>query len=358
MSMDFNLSGIIVLTGLPGAAKTLRAMEILETAVKEGRPTFQCGINECSLPGVAEWEDPHAWKDLPPRAVLVVDEAQDYFRARPGSVPVPKTITDMERIRHSGVCLVLTTQQPTYLDKHLRGLAQHQHLVEVLAGKTSNCYSFRSVREEVTPASLSDAQFAVYNHPTRLHKFYKSAEAHTKKLRLPFRLKAIAAFALVFLCFVVYRFATRGDAQAEEAPVPATAGTALHVEAPGPADLEHLDPLAWAARLQPRFANMPESAPIFDDRDAVSKPAVYCMSTARTCSCLTEQGTRYVMEYKTCRHIARYGPSYNPFKEPQIEQDGAASRFQAEAPQPVAVFTDAPQITGYGDLGVALNPGP
>lgn len=358
-AQDFDLSGIIVLTGLPGAGKTLRAMQIAERAVREGRPVFQCGINGFNLPGAQHWADPHAWKDLPPRAVLLVDEAQDHFRARPGSIRVPESITDMERIRHSGVCLVLTTQQPTYLDKHLRGLAQHQHLVEVLAGKVSNCYSFRSVRDDITPSSLSDAQFTAWNHPKHLYNSYKSAEVHTKKLRIPFRLKVLVAFALVVLGYIAWHLATRGDAQAQEGAAAATAAAPLQAGAPTPTEERPLTTAEYAAQLIPRLPAMPGSARIFDGRQVVSKPAVYCMSTPDSCTCLTEQGTRYEMQAGICRHLARHGAPYNPFKQPDREarQEPAGSLALSPEPpsQPLEVAISGAQMASYGEIGVGTH---
>lgn len=342
-SMDFNLSGIVLLTGVPGSGKTLRAMEILERSVKEGRPTFQCGINQCSLPGVQEWPDPHAWKELPPRAVLVVDEAQDHFRTRPGSVRPPESITDMERIRHSAVCLVLTTQQPTYLDKHVRGLVgRHEHLVEVLAGATSNVYAFRSTREELTERDLTSADFLLWAHPKHLRPFYKSAEAHTKRTRIPFRFKVLGAAVLAFVALALWLKLGPSDA----APA-AEAGEAASAAPPPPSGrsgryAEPLTPMEYAARLVPRFSNLPGSAPIFDDREAQSEPAVYCMEGGpghdasgrwieASVTCLTEQGTRYMQSPEIARRMARHGPSYDPFKAPS--QAGQATFGAAATPQ-------------------------
>lgn len=377
MSVDnFDLSGIIVLTGLPGAAKTLRAMAILERAVKEGRPAFQCGINACTLPGVQSWDDPHAWKELPPRAVLVVDEGQDHFRARAGSVAVPKYITDMERIRHDAVCMVITTQQPTYLDKHLRGLAKHQHLVEVFSGKLSNVYMFRSVREDITPTALADAEFTAWTHAKHLYPFYKSAEAHTKRFRMPKRFAILGVAAVAVLGLFVYAFwpsaATAADERAAgpKGPALAFAGSATSDKPPPMTATE------YAERLIPRFASMPISAPAFDERPVVSNPEFYCMSSGpgesaegwrdHSVTCLSEQGTRVDMREGEARTMARHGPVYNPFKAPTTDAQARADRpggdFQPMAGTavlaPHATAIRAPQISGYGDLGVALNPGP
>jgi hypothetical protein len=374
MSLKFNLSGIVLLTGIPGSGKTLRMMQIAREAVKEGRPVFQCGINECTLPGVQEWEDPHAWKDLPPRAVLLVDEAQDHFRTRPGVVAAPVSITDMERIRHTGVCLVLTTQQPTYLDKHLRGLVgRHEHLVEVLAGRTSNVYSFRSVREDITPTALSDAGFELWSHPTDLHGSYKSAEVHTKKLRVPLRILLMALGVVACLGIVVSFFIPSKAASNVSTPsaAPAALASASRVGSPNE---KPMDPAEYGAQFQPRFSNMPRSMPIFDGGQPVSEPSVYCMSSgggddaqgeyrAPSVTCLTEQGTRWKTDtVVTARSIARYGPSYDPFKQPAEASHGAAQSAGGASPPvtglPIGITLEADQVSAYGDIGVGNSSAP
>ncbi|MEG3191614.1 zonular occludens toxin domain-containing protein [Lysobacter sp. D1-1-M9] len=364
--MSFDLSGIIVLTGLPGAGKTLYMMQVAERAVAEGRPVFQCGINGMSLPGVQVWEDPHAWKDLPPRAVLLVDEAQDHFRTRPGSVAAPKSITDMERIRHSGVCMVLTTQQPTYLDKHLRGLAQHHHLVEVLAGRTSNVYRFRSVREDVTPHSLTDAELQLWTHPRHLYPFYKSAEVHTKKFRLPFRILVLCGGTCLVVLGLAYAFWPSSGSAAVTGEARAPKGLGLAEPAPAPTDAAPMTATDYAKRFVPRFATMPQSAPAYDERPVVAEPRIVCMSSRdgmaadgwkdASVTCLTEQGTVYDLGPGEARRVARYGPVYDPFKRPEAADSvGNAGMRPPSTTRRAGASSggwtlDAPQVTGYGAL--------
>lgn len=368
MALDFDLSGIVLLTGVPGSGKTLRTLQIAERAVKENRPVFNCGINGMSLPGVQEWSDPHAWRDLPPRAVLLVDEAQDHFRTRPGTVRPPESITDMERIRHSGVCLVLTTQQPSYLDKHLRGLVgRHEHLVEVVAGKISNVYSWRSCREDITPSALGDSGYEAWAHPKHLHKFYKSAEVHTKKARLPLRLKVLLGFVVLFAGYLVYTYGIKDDAPA---PVETASGAPAPRQspdagAPAPGQSKPKTPLEFAQWLTPRFPSMPQTAPAYDDRPVVAEPRVFCMASSpgldgngewsdASVTCLTEQGTVYDLDTVTARHVARYGPAYDPYRKPEGQREAAPMPGTAPVPAaavegaPVAVSLAGDQVASYG----------
>ena len=119
---------------------------------------------------------------------------------------------------------------------------------------------------------------------------------------------------------------------------------------------------------QPRVPALPYSAPIFDDRHARTNPQILCMSTGTrldddgvhldgTCTCLTEQGTRYALELQQCRHIARFGPPYNPYRQSYEEKtsnvklrdsDGGQSFASTAQPMPAASHG---AVVGYsGDL--------
>lgn len=375
--MKINLSGLVLLTGVPGSGKTLRMMEYMEAAIASGRPCFACNVDGLAMPGASVLEDPHTWQDLPPTAVLFVDEAQRFFRARRGMVDPPASITAMETIRHDGVCIVMTTQQPTYLDKHIRGLiGHHEHLVEVLPGKASNVYTFRSCREEVTPSALNDATFQLWSHPKRLHGRYKSAEVHTKTLKVPARFIALGLGALGAVSFLAYAFWPSSDATANPAPQRAQAAPAAGPFTPGTRrDQEPpLSAFEFAQRFLPRFGTMPMSAPAYDDRAVAASPEYYCLASGAgkdangehqeaSVTCLTEQGTRVELSVGEARYLARYGGVYNPYKAPPRDTaTPVAARSEApasfgHADRSIGATMTAPQIGAYGDLGIAMNPG-
>src|SRR4249919_828308 len=121
-------ASITLLTGLPGSGKTQRMVKFLKEAHERGELLFVSNLNGLKLPH-SVCTNPRDWRSLPAGSILVVDEAQEFFRTRRGG-EAPEYITAMERIRHHGVRLVLATQQPDYLDAHLRGLVGlHEHLV-------------------------------------------------------------------------------------------------------------------------------------------------------------------------------------------------------------------------------------
>jgi zona occludens toxin len=327
--VKINLTGLVLLTGLPGAGKTLRMMEYMDAAVKAGRPCYASNINGLNVPGVIDFPDPTKWRELEPTAVLFVDEAQKFFRARAGVVRVPDYITDMETIRHEGVCIVMTTQRPTYLDKHMRGLVgRHEHLVELVAGVQSNVYAFRECCETLTDGDKAAAGFEVWLHPRRLHDRYKSAQVHTKKARLPKKLVMLVCMVIFAVGLLVWAFFIRdsrpkaGTLQAAKAAGAFRSGGGVTAEGkPIP-----LTTAEYASKLIPRFPTMPWTAIAYDERPVTSDPGLFCISSqAGTdaqgkfsepgCTCVTEQGTAYDIDPAMCRSVARRGAPYNPYKQ-------------------------------------------
>jgi hypothetical protein len=359
----------LLLTGLRGNGKTLMAVEMMDQFIKAGVPVFASNFNELTLPGVQFLDDPNHWRELPPGSVLFVDEAQRFWRSRRSGDP-PQAIIEMETQRHDAVRIVLLTQQPTYLDKHLRGLVDvHRHLVRRAGLEASQLYEWERIREEWdTPAAKDEAEASIFAFPKQYYGTYKSADEHTIKRKLPMRAKLIlAAIPLIAgLMWYSMQKVKPGDAQA--APVTADAVSA-DVSAVGdtPADprrrrSEPLSPLQYLERMQARIPGAPWSAPIFDEvNEPQEAPEVYCM-IGRVCHCLTEQGTRYPMAQLQCRNIVHNGGIWNPFKRKRQDEmrapatgvqgaTPAAMDARASAPSSGTVL-EAPQVSGYGDIGV------
>lgn len=135
----------------------------------------------------------------------------------------------------------------------------------------------------------------------------------------------------------------------------------------------------YAQEQVPRLANAPWSAPVFDDVNRASaKPQLFCAASEagsgangqhldESCSCITEQGTRYVLAQKDCRHVARYGQAYNPYKEPdpthtvqQPQQPGEREVKPKRSAQPSRISSAAigvpfGELHHYGALELAAS---
>lgn len=342
-----NTASITLLTGNPGSGKTLRVVHYVKQAVERGEVVFVSNLNGLKLPHIP-FEDPRKWRELPPGSVLVVDEAQRFFRTRRGGDP-PSYLTDMETIRHDGVRLILTTQQPDYLDTHLRGLVGlHEHLLREGGGNKVKIFRSPEVMDNVrSKKARSSYDSETWEFPTELFDLYESAQVHTVKRVLSARTKRGIVFGIIALALivgVVFLFNRSREAystvNAADAPPagarPSASGpverrkgseTLTAVEKHQAHNVEE-----YVANLRPRIPTMPWSAPVYDGRAAVSEPRVFCMSSGAGVdangdhrepgyTCITEQGTRVVMsDDGYARLVARWGEPYNPFKRPPSDQ--------------------------------------
>lgn len=379
-------ASITLLTGLPGSGKTLRTVAFIKDAIDKGEVVFVANLNGLKLPHIP-FEDPRDWETIPAGSVLVVDEAQQFFRARRGG-DVPAYLTAMETIRHKGVRLLLTTQQPDYLDTHLRGLVgHHEHLLRVNGKSAAKIWRHNEVMDNVR----SERARARYDSETwefqpELFDLYESAQVHTVKRVMSSRMKRgliLAAITAVVVLGVGWKFFGFFDFAGMPSAKPA-ALPSVGREARGPVERpvlqvattaldKHEAPAVreYLANLTPRMGSLPWSAPAYDDRAVVAEPRIFCMDTgpgydaqgewqAASQSCVTEQGTRHALDEAAAKMLARWGEPYNPYRNPDMKPAAAPAPAsgQGGAPAPLVSSVTAPQISGYGDLGIINRPGP
>lgn len=341
---------IRLFTGLPGSFKTCRAVRVIREAVAAGRPVFVTNLEGLSVPGVQLWDNPNDWEALPEGALLVVDEAQRFWRAS-RSPEIPPAIVALETHRHKGIDFLLTTQQPGYLLKHLRDLVG-EHVHHIRNGKmrartlTWNrcCVDLTSSVE----AKKADAGFFIATADDFAYYTSTVKDTHKPRLNRRYVLLAVAGVAIA----TVFGVAGKGflwgressDATAHEGSPPQAPSRRGGAASGGSRD-QPLTMQEYVKLLRPRVGAAPWSAPIFDDREAVAKPEIFCISAAAgidaegkhkpaSYTCLTEQGSRYELDEKTARSLARNGNMYNPFREPQEPPQALGGAGDAPAPMP------------------------
>ena len=176
---------ITLITGVPGAGKTLYCVdEILTPAVESGRVVYVDGIPDLLLDHQVS-PDPLQWPDWAPEgALIVIDECQRIWRPEAAGRAPHKSISELETHRHRGLDFVILTQHPNLLHSNVRRLVgRHIHLRRTSLGVYLYEWS-----ECVTPdSSWKNALVKTkWSHPKRSFGKYKSAEIHNKvKFRLP-----------------------------------------------------------------------------------------------------------------------------------------------------------------------------
>lgn len=315
-------------TGLPGAGKTLFALkQVRELAEKEGRPVYYFNISGLAIPGWIQLDEDQAreWFKLPAKSIVVLDEAQRIFRPRHHSSGVPPYVAELETHRHRGIDLVLITQHPGLVDSNVRKLVgRHRHYVRAFGSSVVVQHEWAEVNGEVDK-SRADSLQTTLKHPEEVYGWYKSAEVHTVKRRIPPRM-----VALVVLPFLVAGLIWGGvrwfSARINPPPVAAQKGQDAAASALTPGTR----PASFFEQHRPRVASLPHTAPAFDEVMSVKAapfPAA-CVATASRCKCYTEQATALDVEEGICRDIVARG-----LFDPRGRASGDAGTAAGAAPQ-------------------------
>jgi len=298
---------VTLVTGLPGNGKTLYSVcMIKEWAEKENRQVYYHGIevlDKQSLPW-DEFQDPKTWHKLPHGAVIVIDEAHKVFPVRPQGSKVPEHVEAIAELRHQGHNLVLITQHPMELDSAIRRrVGRHLHAVRRFGMQA--CAVFEWARcVENCDKTRKDAIRHEWAFNTRAFSWYKSAEIHTIKRKIPKKVffLALVPVALIVAVWYVYSIFAKQRAPAEVTPVSVSAsGVSVNTAA--------ASPFKWFDDRTPRVKGLPHTAPIYDQ---VTQPvrAPYpaaCVANAKRCQCYTHQATRLDVTDELCRGIASGG---------------------------------------------------
>lgn len=207
---------ITVVTGTPGAGKTLYTVEKLllplvgtmvpeedDNGVVTMHPrTIYSNINGLQLDheliehgpaweyqnktwsqdgenelGVHNW---HQWAK--PGAIIVIDEFQRLWPPRPNGAPIPPDLAALDTHRHMGVDFILITQNVMNCDRHIHGLCNvHLHVRRIANFGGGLVYEWDHCSRQLQFSK------AMTKHPWRykraIFKLYKSAKVHTKQRR-------------------------------------------------------------------------------------------------------------------------------------------------------------------------------
>lgn len=326
-------------TGQPGHGKTLHAIERLLKFKDEGRIVYACNIREFDYQkaGVNEMtpEQFRQWPEfLPDGVVALVDEAYEHgmLPKRPPGAKVPHHVEQLAKHRHRGLDFIFVSQSPDkQCDSFVQDLIErHIHVRRKFGTKIVQLREFdrfEAKAERATP-------LVTHTHklPTRPMGLYKSTELDTTERTVPWYFYALAAMIPLGLALFWYTFSGLGKRLSGSAapPTTQTAPTGEHgvpngapatVGATGAQSVE-----SYLDNWRPRIPAQPWTAPAYDAALSIPNdpPRLYCVAASpgatvdgharnSSCTCLTEQGTRYLVDLATCTMIARHG-QYEPFR--------------------------------------------
>jgi hypothetical protein len=386
------------ITGIPGAGKTQLALAEALTmagvvdhssveAIQQGmraakRPLYIWGV-EGLVPWLPELADAMAWQDLPDGSVVLVDEAWKVWGSHLAGVGRDPRYLALAEHRHRGFDFIITSQDPAQLQTHVKVLSgPHDHVSRKFGTKLTMVWTWPTVQgRPESDAAKNRGMERQWSYNKVIHDLYQSATLHTIKRKIPKKLiAALLALPLIAVAAIVAGKALTsiGSNAAESGNVAAESvkGSSSVAAAAKP-----LTAKEWEAQFMPRWSHLPMSAPAYDGREVVAEPRIACAigyagvdangeHQPRSCTCITEQGTRWEMPSEQCETVVWSGGAYDPFKAPARNAERAPvppqSALQPGSDAPpgrgvVGVGSSAPeaQQAGYGAFrGLQQSPAP
>lgn len=372
---------ITVITGTPGAGKTLYTIEKLllpqigktiKGRDEKGNPIeherkVYTNINGLQIEhelidggdtqGLKDW---HKWAK--PGSLIVFDEVQKVWPPRPNGSKIPEDVQALDTHRHMGVDFILITQNVLNVDRHIHALGgRHLHVRRVANMPLATVYEWDHIsRGLLYSKAISKAP---WKYSSKVFKLYKSSELHTKQpRRIPglvwFILFGIAAMT-VLTPQVFERIGGRltgkpvvsAEKPAAVSGAPAPAGTSAQpVQAVAPANQvidERID-------FMPKLSDRPWTAPAYDHlRVVVRMPAVdgAICNAKHGCICFNE-AERLDMSSEACSEWIQ-GAKFNPYRIPP-KPAPAPVQAQKEEAKPQAeesLHLEPQKLQKHADIG-------
>jgi zona occludens toxin len=334
---------IILNTGAPGAGKTLRTIYVVELRRKaENREVYYNGIQGLNLPWIL-LEDPKDWHKLPTGSIIVLDECQQLFRPRSALSGVPEYVSKLETHRHNGYDIYLITQHPTLVEANVRRLVEdHSHIMRKFGSAWTTIHTWKGVKENCDK-TRKDSIREEFRYPKEVFGWYKSAELHTHKLKVPMKVWLIFLIPILFALAVWYFYSTMSP---KLNPKPATQAAQSGVQ-PASFKPSSEKPTFDTLSFVPRVMDLPHTAPRYDEltQPTVAPVITGCIVFKKECKCLTQQGTTTRPSMDFCVQVLRnglfvdFGPQAQASSQPQSSQQ----RPQPTVENPIAT-TQSSQI--------------
>lgn len=332
---------ITLITGLPGNGKTLWTLQHVKAlAEKDQRLVFYVGIPALTLP----WnrlETMAEWLDIPDGSILVVDEAQMVDRLpKRGNGNPPKYVESLATHRHRGIDIFLITQHPLLIDSFARRLCEdHFHLVRTFGAERATVHKFTQVKD-YPDKSRDGSMQSQWSFPRDVYSYYKSAEVHTHKRKIPARV-----WILLSVPFLVAAFGYLGFKQLPgQVNKPVTdLHPASHPEYQTQA-LARSPDVSEIDAYRPRIPGLEYTAPRYDQVNqpqTAPRPSV-CISTPSRCTCYTDQATRLGTPDPLCRQIAASG-YFDDTRAPAWKTYQPQQTTPQASPEPRERAGEAPQ---------------
>lgn len=339
------MAQIVLVTGKPRIGKTAFSVElIMFDDYYKNRKLFS-NVNGLKVPHHQPpeghtWEDLHIWLKYPENigAVVLFDEVQNLFPARPAGSRMPDNVSWLHVHGHTATDLVFITQSPKVIDLNLRELVgKHIHIAANKVGGLTRL-EFNEVALNPTKQSR-DAVSSIHHIRKEVFDYYQSAEAHTKHSHVKSRWVmvliiacCIAPLIFGFVGWIGYKYyqnmkvkaghsrEVNEDVKSASQPNLPTLQHSVNGVVNGVLPEHQLKGLK-PTDFVPTLAERPESKPIYDSIRQVKhlENIAGCMKGGKSgCTCYSHQATK-LREITTemCMDYATNGLPFDPFRDVQ-----------------------------------------
>lgn len=328
---------ISLITGVPGAGKSLRAVWHGIELAKAGRKVFFYNMDgldpskieadfDATVYNVSEDFTMEKWRELPSGSVLIIDEAHKYFPVRQKDA-VPSWMVPMTEARHFGIQIILVTQDPRNLDAFVRRLVgEHEHLNRKAGLNGALVRTFQQISENPDDYHAKESASAVpWVYPKKIFDVYKSASLHVIKPKFPKKILFAVVLIPLIIGFLIYAYMKVTDMGSEpegnEAPKSQKSALGLNNEQEKSVrETAWKDSETFVKAHTPLIPVAPWSAPIYEGTAPTRIPEIYCIASGlegskdRSCNCYTEQVTKIRnIPVSVCEQAVKDG-IYNPYK--------------------------------------------
>lgn len=208
---------LIMITGTPGAGKTLYTVQMIVKYLKDNEKLIAEGkaprlifarIDGIDIPGVRP--APEDWRKAPKGSVIIYDEAQQIYPPDSKGRSQRSDIADLEVHRHDGYDIIMITQHPTLVHSHVRKLVgRHFHIERVDGKEASRVYRKDKMIQNIdSEQQLRQCDSDYWTFPKELYGKYDSAEVHNSSTYFPVWLRkslgALIVSALIIGFSAVY----------------------------------------------------------------------------------------------------------------------------------------------------------
>jgi zona occludens toxin len=371
---------ITVITGTPGAGKTLYTIEKLllpqigktikgrdaqGEMVEHDRKVYT-NINGLQIEhelidggdnqGLRDW---HKWAK--PGSLIVFDEVQKVWPPRPNGSKIPEDVQSLDTHRHLGVDFILITQNVLNVDRHIHALGgRHLHVRRVANMPLATVYEWDHVSRGLLYSKAITK--SAWRYSKKVFKLYKSSELHTKQ---PRSIPGLVWFILIGLGIFAYlapgvfqRIGGRisGNVQTTEkkpdAGPPAAAGTPASAQ-PSQAAVPVKQAPDERVDFTPALSDRPWTAPAYDQlRVVVRMPMVdgAICNEKHGCICFNE-AERLEMSSEACSEWLK-GAKFNPYRIPvkPLPAPVQAQQVEAKPQTDQSMHYEAPKVQQHADM--------